>query len=87
MCGSGYVCSTEKVTEREAMKRRSVVGERLDGRLAGEVMDAVGHKEMAHALEAYQSQHVGRCGDDDANVQGDVVQCMYVGRPGWLWLG
>ena len=48
------------------MKRRSVGGERLDGRLAGEVMDAVGFKEMAHALEAYQSQHVGRCGGGDA---------------------
>ena len=29
-------------------------------------MNAVGHKEMAHALEAYQSQHVGKCGGGDA---------------------
>ena len=65
------------------MKRRSVGGERLDGRLAGEVMDAVGFKEMAHALEAFQSQHVGRCGGDDAIVRSDVVECMRGGQDGF----
>ena len=40
-------------------------------------MDAAGHKEMSHAVEAYHSQHVGRCGGDDAIVRGDVVECMW----------
>ena len=45
-------------------------------------MDAAGHKEMSHALEAYQSQHVGRCGGD-AIVRGDAVECMWSCQDGF----
>ena len=65
------------------MTRHSVGGKRLDGRLAGEVWMRAGHKEMSHAVEAYQSQHVGRCGGDDAIVRGDVVECMWSCQDGF----
>ena len=39
-----------------------------------EVMDAVRHKAMADALEAYRSQHVGRCGGGDAMTLSSVCE-------------
>ena len=63
------------------MKRRSVDGEGLVTHEEDEVwMQRALRTEMAHALEAWQSQHFDRCCGDDAVVRDDVVECV---EGGW----
>ena len=64
------------------MTRHSVGGERLDGRLAGEVWMQLATKRWPMHW-AFRSQHVGRCGGDDAIVRSDVVECMWSCQDGF----